>query len=582
MNPDGRRRSTIVTLVALTAAALVVPTTATASPVPAAPVSSLPDPVSVLVEGAGSRLVTGLGEPVQVNDPLRALQWHLERTRVPEAWALSLGTSQVTIALIDTGVDPEHRDLAGALWADPVTGAPGWDYVRGGTDPFVGADEDWHGTAVAGIAVARANDGYGIAGVAPGVRLMVRRIYASTSTSSPPALIGYADAARAVRDAASDGADVILITWGGTVPDAALFDAIRTAGVPVVAAAGNDGQDLSGDAPARRRYPAAYRLPNLVTVAASDLDGGLLDNGRMRSNYGARHVELAAPGDEVVSLRAQGGHAYYEGTSFAAPQVAGALALGRSLAPGATAAELVAELVRTARRSPELEGLVTSGGVLDVAAFLRSLERPSCSSELPPTTYLDVDRSSPHAFNIDCLTWYGVTRGVGDDRFAPKRGMTRGETASFLARILALAGDGVDSQAAAATGMPTFADTEGSVHAQSIEVVAAAGIARGRDDGTFGPAELVTRAQMAAFVVRSVEVLTDQVFVAGRDWFDDVNGSAHEASVLVARDLGITQGSVEPRRFEPDRTITRDQMASFTARLLDVLGRQGVTVDVGS
>lgn len=579
MSSDGRRRAAIATLVALTALTLVGSATAPASATPAASVSSPPDPGAGPVESASSPLLSGHREPVPVNDPLLPLQWHLERTRVPEAWALSLGNSKVTIALIDTGVDPSHRDLAGVLWADPVTGAPGWDYVRGGTDPFVGADEDWHGTAVAGIAVARANDGYGIAGVAPGVRLMVRRIYASTSTSSPPALIGYADAARAIRDAAADGADVILITWGGTVPDAALFDAIRTAGVPVVAAAGNDGQDLSGPAPVRRRYPAAYRLPNLVTVAASDLDGGLLDNRRMRSNYGVRHVDLAAPGDEIVSLRARGGHAYYEGTSFAAPQVAGALALGRSLAPGATAAELVAELVRTARRSPHLEGLVTSGGVLDVAAFLRSLERPLCSPELPPTSYLDVVRSSPHAFNIDCLTWYGVARGVGDDRFAPKRGMTRGETASFLARILARAGHGGDPATAAASGPPTFTDTQGSVHAPAIEMVAAAGIARGRGDGTFGPSQLVTRAQMASFVVRTVEVLTDEAFVAERDWFDDVNGSIHETNVLVARDLGITQGSVEPRRFEPDRTITRDQTASFTARLLDALGRLGVVVD---
>lgn len=524
------------------------------------------------------------------DDPLLHLQWNLERTRTLQAWELTPGRSAVTVAVIDTGVDPNHRDLEGAFWTD-AQGRYGYDYLRGTRDTFVSVERDWHGTAVAGVVAARADDGYGMAGVAPGVSVMVRRIYASTSTDQPPSLVGYASAAQAIRDAAADGADVILLTWGGSVPNSQLADAIAEAGVPVVAAAGNDGWNL--DAAGPKRYPAAYQLPNLITVAATDRDGQLLDNGRVSSNYGATVVDLAAPGEDIISVSGTH-HNYFEGTSFAAPQVAGALALGRSLAPAATTGELVSELLRTVRRSPALTGKVASRGELDVLAFLSALDRPVCGTDLPPSGFQDVRRDSVHLVNIDCVGFYGVARGVTTTRFLPERRITRGEMASFLARSLEAAGIDLATLATRSPGLAddsadgaalgdddrrqrAFPDIQGNTHADAIEMIAAAGITQGRLDGTYGPNERVPRGQMATFLVRTVELLTGQAYEVDRPWFDDVDGHTHAESIRIARDLGITTGGSRAGTFEPDLFVSREQMASFMARALDAAGRQSVT-----
>lgn len=547
---SGRVVTVIVVLVATLLAIPVAPDAAVAQP--ATPAQS------------------GDPDPVLFDDPLLEFQWYLDRTRTRQAWSLTPGLSSVTIGVIDTGVDAAHQDLDGAFWTNP-NGANGYDYLRETSVTYVDADRDWHGTAVAGVAAARADDGYGIAGVAPGVSLLVARIYESTSTDVAPRIEGYASAAEAIGDVANAGADVILLTWGGTEPNDELFDAIAAVDVPVVAAAGNDGVDLSDSS--LQRYPASYQLPNLVTVAASDRNGDLVDNGRLASNFGFEVVDIAAPGADIVSLAAEGQHKLFEGTSFAAPQVAGALALGRSLAPAATTGELIGELLRTARRSPALAGTVTSGGELDVLAFLQALERPVCTPDLPPAIFDDVSRRSVHVANIDCVVFHRVSLGVSSTSFIPARRITRGEMASFLARSLRAAGYDEPPPLDRA-----FPDTGGSVHADAIDVIAAAGITVGRTDGTYAPNERVPRGQMTTFLVRTVELLTDQELQVDRQWFADIEGHTHERSIRIARDVGITIGGTQAGEFDPDSNVSRAQMASFVARMLDALGRQGITV----
>lgn len=505
-----------------------------------------------------------------VNDPFRPLQWYLDRISAPRGWDVTRGDPEVTIALIDTGVDPDHPDLAGALWRDPNSGSAGFNHVDGSFETYTSREADWHGTATAGIAVARADDEYGIAGVAPEVKLMVHRIYSSTAYGEAPEQATYANAIRAIEDSVDAGADVILMPWGGTRASASLEQAIQNAGVPVVAAAGNDGQDLS-NFPEIRRYPAMYQLSNLVTVAATDRDNRIVE-GEFASNYGVRNVDIAAPGLGIVSLSAGADHDAFTGTSFAAPQVAGALALGRSYAPDASAAVLVSALIRSARRSSNLSDKVTSGGILDVPAFLRAVTRPACIDEIPPSSFTDV-RGSTHLENIHCVVWFGVARGVDEDRFAPRRVITRGEMATFLARTLEAGGH--DGSQAPAAG---FSDVPGTTHERSIDIVADAGIALGTGDGRFEPSRTVTRGQMATFVVGVVELLTQQALATDRDWFDDVDGTTHERAILLARELEITLGTSDPRTFEPLREMSREQMASFVARTLDALGRQGIEV----
>ncbi|MFO7961498.1 MAG: S8 family serine peptidase [Nitriliruptoraceae bacterium] len=539
-------------------------------------------------EDAGSTEEEGQNAPFvsSVDDAFFPLQWYLERTDVPAAWEVTRGTPEVTVAVIDTGVDPAHRDLQGALATDLYSGTYGLDLYRGAPVPYYTAAEDWHATAITGIVAARAGDGYGIAGVAPEASVSVYKIYGSPDDLTPPVLGGgYDPAVTAIRAATADGADVILLPWGGQDRSLALRSAISSSGVPVVVAAGNDGVDLSDPDAPLDRYPAMLRLSNLVTVTASDRDDQPWADDQGAANVGLRHVDIAAPGDRIVAPWAGQDHRYHAGTSFAAPQVAGALALAISVAPRADPARLVAELSRTARPVAAFADQVTSGGVLDVAAFLTAVQRPVCGEGLPPAGYLDVNPSSTHASSIDCITYYEVARGLSPEVFDPAGTVTRGQMASFLARTLARAGalPDPDTLPAPTEGdQASFDDTLGSAHAAAIEALAELDIARGEGDRTFSPASPVDRGQMAAFLVRTVEHLTGETYAAPRDWFDDTAGTAHELPIGIVRELGITFGTVEPRRYEPTGTVNRAQMAAFLARTLDALEREGVEVALPS
>lgn len=502
------------------------------------------------------------------SDPYRGVQWNLDAIGIDEAWEATTGSPQVTVGLIDTGVQPDHEDLAGQLWTSS-TGAHGFDHQRNTTDIYRRADVDWHGTAIAGVVAAIRGNEVGIAGVAPDVRVMVQRIHESPGFSSSPSGSSYAIAARGVNRAVADGADVLLLPWGGPHPsDSALFDALAAAPVPVVVAAGNDGQDLS--APGADVYPAMWQLPNLVTVAASDEEDRLSTHRDFPSNFGQDRVQLAAPGVRIWAPRSGGGTGRFSGTSFAAPHVAAALALGVSVFPQASPSALIDAVTRTARPSGDLQGKVTSGGVLDVPAFLEGLARPACEG-FTSAPFDDVQAGSAHAANVACVAAFEVVQGIGDGRYAPAADVTRGQMATFLRRMLAAAG--VEEPP---PGGRAFHDTAGSVHEAAIEVVAAHGLAAGVGEGRFAPQAPVTRGQMATFLVRTYELVVGQELASDRDWFEDSAGT-HERTIDVARDLGIARGT-SPTRFSPGLDVSRGQMASFVARTLDAMARSDVAL----
>ena len=572
-------RCTLRTTLALTVvASLVVALPAAADPVTRELDDTAPpgDAFTTAQDGQTSTEDTG---PVRTDDSLYDLQYYLDVTRTSTAWRRTRGNPQVTVAVIDTGLDPNHRDLDGALNVDPASGNFGLDLRTRSGRPYRNRVEDWHGTAIAGIVAARADDGYGMAGVAPEVTILPLKIYRSETDSTAPSISdGYASAIDAIAFAKTRGADVILLTWTGPEPSSELRNAIRDAGVPVVAAAGNDGLDLSASV-GPRAYPANDRAPNLITVAASGLEDDVWDEPAIgRSNVGVRHVDIAAPGEIIVAPYAERGHRYHSGTSFAAPQVAGALALALSVAPNEGAASLVAELARTARQVPAFDGQVTSGGILDVEAFLEAVQRPICDDTVPPAPFTDVSRTSVHATSIDCIASFELTAGVGDDRYDPAGQVTRGQMASMLARLLVGAGaiepltdpDGDDPAPA------SFDDLDGNVHAAAIEALAATGIASGFDDGTYRPSEPIDRGQMAALLVRTYGELTEQPLPVPRDWFDDTAGTTHDDAIGVARELGIALGTDDARVYLPGGLINRAQFASQLARALAALAREDI------
>ncbi|MEV4429160.1 type VII secretion-associated serine protease mycosin [Streptomyces sp. NPDC053792] len=295
-------------------------------------------------------------------DTIRARQWGLEALHTTEAWRTTKGKG-VTVAVLDTGVDADHPDLAGSV----LTGRDlvGFGASRG--------DRAWarHGTAMAGIIAGHghgpgAQDG--VLGVAPDVRIMpVRVILESTDKARDKARKTRGTAlAEGIRWAADHGADVINLSLGddskSAHPDAGEDAAVQYAlakGVSVVASAGNGGE--KGD---HISYPAAY--PGVIAVAAVDRYG-------THASFSTRrwYATVSAPGDDIVI--ADPDRRYYEGwgTSAAAAFVSGAVALVRSAHPDLTPAQVKRLLIDTARNRPKGGRSDAKGyGTVDPAAAI--------------------------------------------------------------------------------------------------------------------------------------------------------------------------------------------------------------------
>lgn len=269
------------------------------------------------------------------NDPSYASRQatYMNRMEMPAAWDYTTGQPGVVVAVLDTGVDLTHPDLAGNIWTNPleiptnlidddgngfVDDVYGWNFASNNNAV---ADDYGHGTHVAGIAAAAINNATGIAGMAGGAKIMAVKVF-----YPPPSVIGtYEDLIRGIVYATDNGARVINMSLGATsysLGEEAAVDYAWEHGVVVAAAAGNSGRDIV-------HYPAAH--PNAMAVAATDAG----DNRASFSNWGD-FVDIAAPGVSVYSTVRFGGYSTMSGTSMATPHVAGLAALLFSLNPQLT------------------------------------------------------------------------------------------------------------------------------------------------------------------------------------------------------------------------------------------------------
>ena len=201
---------------------------------------------------------------------------------------------------------------------------------------------------------------------------------------------------------------------------------------------------------------------------------------------------------------------------------------------------------------------------------IRDAER-ACPATVPPAGFVDT-LDSAHARAIDCAVWWEVATGVTRTSYAPTRTVTRAQMASFLARLVVESGGELPDDAPAA-----FDDVDPtSVHAPAIDRLAAADIVRGRAERAFAPDAVVTRDQMATFLVAVAEARRGEALPAGEDYFHDDDGNPHEASIGKVARAGVT-GGVGPGRYGPERASERGQMASFLTRVLDLLVDGGTT-----
>ncbi len=289
------------------------------------------------VAAAGAVQLDVRMHPVAItNDPQVGGQWALPQIAAPAGWTRAAGAAPVTVAVIDTGVDVSHPDLASRVWHNPgeiagngvdddanglVDDVTGWDFYHGDASVYDAGDangdgeaDDMHGTHVAGSIAARRDNGVGVAGVADNARIMPVKFIGPDG--------GYtSDAVEAIHYAVVMGARVINASFGSTEYAPALCDAIAEAGaegVVVVAAAGNDGTDNDASA----FWPANCPATTLLSVAATTQSDGLASF----SNRGRAQVDLGAPGNHVLSTLPGSAYGYLSGTSMAAPHVTGAAA----------------------------------------------------------------------------------------------------------------------------------------------------------------------------------------------------------------------------------------------------------------
>ena len=299
-----------------------------------------------------------LADPVVPNDPKYPEQWSLPLMKLPQAWAIEKGDRNVVIAIIDSGIDYRHDDLAPKAWINPgeipengldddgngyVDDVYGWDftdapnlqaegdYLEGDNEPI---DESGHGTHVAGIAGAMPDNGIGVAGVAWESPLMAIRAGLSLGGSSR---MQDDDSAAAIVYAVDNGASVVNMSWGSERRSFVIQDAIDYAyarGAVLVAAAGNSQKPTA-------IFPAAYR--KVIAVASTEQN----QQRFYQSNFGAS-VDIGAPGNVILSTQINNQYRLLTGTSMASPHVAGVAALILAKRPALTHEEVRHILIRTA------------------------------------------------------------------------------------------------------------------------------------------------------------------------------------------------------------------------------------------
>lgn len=312
---------------------------------------------------------------------------------IPEAWNIFPQTAsqkQVIVAIIDTGVDIEHPELASQIWQNPkeipgngwdddgngyIDDYNGWDFYNNDAtvahyivkedgsriaDPN---DSDEHGTLCAGIIAASSNNETGIAGVAScaNVKILPLKIHGGPKGSG-----SVSNAIKAVKYATAVGADICNMSWGTPTYSETLEHIMRESDMLFIAAAGNNGRNNNSTP----MYPACYALDNLISVAYIDAHGNLAFD----SNYGVSTVDIAAPGADIYSTTVGGGYTYANGTSMATPHVSGIAALLYACGEAPYPSNVKEIIINNLKPLDSLIGYVKYPGIPDAAKIVAAAD----------------------------------------------------------------------------------------------------------------------------------------------------------------------------------------------------------------
>lgn len=338
------------------------------------------------------------------NDTQFSSLYGMTKIQAPQAWDITTGSSNVVVAVIDTGIDYTHPDLTDNISTNPgeirgngvdddgngfVDDFYGYDFINGDSDPM---DDHFHGSHCAGTIGGRGDNGRGVAGVNWTVKLMPVKVLDSYGSGTLAAV------AAGMNYAVKRGVKIMSMSLGTTSYSATLENAIinaKNAGVLVVAAAGNSSQntDISPN------YPSASAQDNVIAVAASNST----DTLAYFSNWGPTTVDLAAPGESILSTYLGGQYAYASGTSMATPHVAGMAAMLLAVNPTLTYGQIKSILIGTVDPLSSMTGKMVAGGRANLyKAVLKAQEGQSTPvpspTPVPPTatpTFTPTPTSTP-------------------------------------------------------------------------------------------------------------------------------------------------------------------------------------------
>ncbi len=372
------------------------------------------------------------------NDPRYSQLYGMIKIAAPEAWDTTTGDPSVVVAVVDTGIDRTHPDLAANVYQNPgeiagngvdddlngfVDDFSGWDFLNGDNDP---ADGHSHGTHCSGTIGGVGNNGIGVAGVNWNVKIMPLKTHDDVVGGSTSVTV--ISTFQYVTMMKNRGVNIRATSnsYGGP-PEAGTYDqAVKDAidasgrsGVLNVFAAGNQltvDQEENNDV--LPTYPGSYNSPSILAVAASDQN----DNRASFSHYGLTTVDVAAPGVAIMSTVLNGGYGSKSGTSMSTPHTAGAAALLAAAHPQLSAASIKATLMNSVDILPQWAGLTMTGGRINVA---RAIATPTiCSYSLSNTSMSFPVQGGSGSFDVGSATncgfdafsdqpWVAVTSDPG-------------------------------------------------------------------------------------------------------------------------------------------------------------------------
>ena len=354
------------------------------------------------------------------NDPDYPKQWSLHNVgqlqgvtdqpgpdiEAQSAWDITTGSSDVVMAVIDTGIDYNHPDLAANMFRNTadcntngvdddgngyIDDCYGIDAVNGDSDPM---DDYFHGTHVAGTIGAVGNNGIGIAGVAWNVRLLACKFLDATGTGNDAGAITCLDYIAALKDR---GVNIVASnnSWGGIDHSQALSDAIaaqRDRGILLIAAAGNSMTDND----VLPSYPCNYDHSNVICVASA------IDSQSIFSNYGTGTVHLGAPGESIYSTMPNNSYDWLDGTSMATPHVTGTIALLKSQDPSRDWRTLKNLVLAGTVPPTQYQILTLTGGRLDAYRSMTCTDSPVLA-RMRPGDFAPLHRAIGDAVRFEVL-----------------------------------------------------------------------------------------------------------------------------------------------------------------------------------